>query len=69
MSEEAVAVAAEFFRQRIENKPDNYANARDVRNCMEKAISKQASRIVNQKNPDKDTLCTLEKEDFEGIVL
>lgn len=69
MSEEAVAVAAEFFNQRIENKPDNYANARDVRNYMEKAISKQASRIVNQKNPDKDTLSTLEKEDFEGIVL
>jgi len=65
MSPEAAKIAKKFFEDRCANKPENYANARDVRNYMEKAVSNQATRIVSI----KVVLGTLEKEDFEGITL
>ena len=69
LSDEAADIAKEFFKNRCENKPDNYANARDVRNYLEKAVSNQASRIVSLKDVNKDTLAVLEKEDVENISL
>ena len=45
------------------------ANARDVRNYLEKAISNQATRIVGLKDVDKNILAMLEKEDLVGIEL
>lgn len=69
LSKEAAEEAERFFKDRNENKPETYANARDVRNYLEKAISNQATRIVQLKNVDKETLETLEKEDLEGIAL
>lgn len=69
LSDEAAKIAKEFFKERCENKPENYANARDVRNYMEKAVSNQASRIVSLTDVDKDTLAVLEKEDVENISL
>lgn len=69
LSKEAAEEAKRFFMERSENKPETYANARDVRNYLEKAISNQATRIVQLKNVDKETLAVLEKEDLEGISL
>ena len=69
LSEKAAEIAKEFFKNRCENKPDNYANARDVRNYLEKAVSNQASRIVSLKDVNNDTLAVLEKEDVENISL
>lgn len=69
LSKEASEEAERFFKERNENKPDTYANARDVRNYLEKAISNQATRIVRLKNVDKEILAVLEKEDLEGISL
>lgn len=69
LSKDALEEAERFFRERNENRPENYANARDVRNYLEKAISNQATRIVQLKNVDKETLAILEREDLEGISL
>lgn len=69
LSKEAAEEAERFFEERNENKPETYANARDVRNYLEKAISNQATRIVQLKNVDKEILAILEKEDLEGISL
>lgn len=69
LSKEAAKEARRFFEERNENKTETYANARDVRNYLEKAISNQATRIVGLKNVDKETLAILEKEDLEGISL
>lgn len=69
LSKDALEEAERFFKERNENKPETYANARDVRNYLEKAISNQATRIVQLKNVDKETLAILEKEDLEGISL
>lgn len=69
LSEDAAEEARRFFKERCENKPDTFANARDVRNYLEKAVSNQANRIVGVENPDRDTLAILEREDLEGITL
>lgn len=46
------------------NKSDDFANARTMRNILEKAITNQATRIVNIPEKDKEVLTLLTKEDF-----
>jgi len=46
LSDAAAAKAKEMIGARVANKPSNFANARDIRNYMEHAISNQATRIV-----------------------
>lgn len=65
----AAKIAKAFFEDRCANKPENYANARDVRNYLEKAVANQATRIVSLKDVDAETLATLTKEDLENITL
>ncbi|MBQ5950706.1 MAG: AAA family ATPase [Lachnospiraceae bacterium] len=65
----ARAEAERFFADRLANKPDNYANARDVRNFFDKAVEKQAGRIVKLKKVSKEKLATLEVQDLKGIRL
>ncbi|MBQ9120201.1 MAG: AAA family ATPase [Lachnospiraceae bacterium] len=69
LSEEAAAYAKEFLVNRCANKPENFANARDVRNFLEHAITNQAARVVQEKNVDYELLARLKKCDFEGITL
>ena len=69
LSRDALEEARRFFTERVANKPEGYANARDVRNYLEKAISNQATRIVGLKDVDKNILAMLEKEDLVGIEL
>lgn len=69
LSKDGLEEARRFFEKRCANKTESYANARDVRNYLEKAISNQASRIVNLENVDKNILAILEKEDLVGIKL
>lgn len=69
LSDGAAEEAKRFFADLCEHKPESYANARDVRNYLEKAVSNQATRIVGLKDVDKEILAVLEKEDLEGIVI
>ena len=69
LSESALEEAKRFFKERCESKTETYANARDVRNYLEKAVSNQATRIVKLQDVNKETLAVLEKEDLEGITL
>lgn len=70
LTAEAEEYIKEFLRQRCENKPENFANARDVRNILEHAITNQAARVIGStKKVDYDVLARLERCDFEGIVL
>ncbi|MBD5464997.1 MAG: stage V sporulation protein K, partial [Lachnospiraceae bacterium] len=45
-------------------RPENFANARDVRNMLERAISNQATRLIGMENPTKEDLLTIESADF-----
>lgn len=66
LSEEAKAKAKEMIQYRVDHKPDNFANARDIRNYMEHAISNHACRIVNDPTAktDKKILSTIEVADL-----
>lgn len=71
LSEEAMACAEKFFVERVENKAEIFANARDVRNYFEKAVANQAGRIVamDANVVDEATLQTLMAEDVRDIGL
>ena len=62
LSRDALEEARRFFTERVANKPEGYANARDVRNYLEKAISNQATRIVGLKDVDKNILAMLQHQ-------
>ncbi len=69
LSEGALEEAKAFFTARCADKPDNYANARDVRNYLEQAMVNQAVRVLKNPTVSKEMLATLEREDLEGITL
>lgn len=69
MTEPATAFALDYFTKRVHEYSDSFANAREVRNFMEKAIAHQASRIVSLGNDvTDDVLITFEQSDFEAAV-
>ena len=61
-------VAVRYFESRVESKAEDFANAREARNYLEKAITNHATRVVKLKNPDKKVLSTLEAEDLNTIT-
>lgn len=63
---EALDAALLYFQQRYETRDENFANAREVRNYLEKAISNQAVRIIKEKNLDEKQLSLIEKVDLPG---
>ena len=67
LSDKARECAVEFFVRRIEETPENFANARDARNYFEKAVANQAGRVVQLDTVDEEVLRTLLPEDVAGI--
>lgn len=65
LSEEAKLKTLEYYENLCANKPDNFANARDVRNFLERAMANQAGRVLQIEDVDKDTLMTIEACDLE----
>lgn len=64
LSENAKKAAKAYFDARTSNPPENFANARDVRNFLEKAISNHASRIVQLTDTSDEVLTCIEAEDL-----
>ncbi len=67
--ESAMKYVEEFFRKRYENRGDNYANGRDVRNFFERAIINQANRLAGKEGLTDEELTTLTEEDLNTIEL
>ena len=67
LSPAAEARALEIFTARCENKPENFANAREVRNFLEKAMLKHAARVTKlpKEQRTREALTTLEAPDVE----
>ena len=65
----AKETATAYFTERCDNKPENFANARDVRNFIEKAIINHACRVVKLKSVDELILSQIEAEDVREIQL
>ena len=64
MTEEARQYALRHFLDVQDVHDGDFANARDVRNFLENAITRQASRLIQLTSPTRDELLTLEAEDF-----
>lgn len=69
ISDEAMKCARKTFTYAIENKDQNFGNARSVRNYLEKAISRQANRIMESGDSDRDSLITICADDIDGVML
>ena len=67
LSPAARTKAAELINKRVANKPENFANARDIRNLMERAIGNHAMRVAGMKKAkgSKKILSTIEPDDLE----
>ena len=54
-------------KARVANKPENFANARDIRNFQERAIANHAVRVAGMKDAkdSKELLSTIKPEDLE----
>ena len=68
ISDEALAYLRERIDARMRNKPENFANARDVRNLLETMIASQATRLIALENPSQQELLTIELEDAMQAV-
>ena len=70
LSEGALARARELFTARCADKPENFANAREVRNMLEKAMLNHAGRVTRlpKEQRTRTVLETLEAEDLEAPV-
>lgn len=55
----------EYLEAKANDHDENFANAREVRNYIERAIARQATRIVTLKNVTDKQLKTLTKADLE----
>ncbi len=61
---EAEAQVLSYFTERCAERPENFANARDVRNLVDTALMKQADRIASINGDiSNDELTSLTKED------
>lgn len=65
LSEDAKREALKYFEECYNNRTENFANAREVRNYYERAVAKQAGRVVKLENIDEKILMTIEREDLE----
>ena len=68
LSQEAKAFLGAYFQKRCENKPENFANAREARNLFEKTITQQANRLVGYDAVSDEQLVCIEKEDLERAI-
>ena len=64
LSDEARAAAEKLFDDLYENRTDNFGNGRDVRNCFEDMIVRQANRVAAMDAPTKDDLMLILPEDL-----
>ncbi|NJD63676.1 MAG: AAA family ATPase [Chloroflexi bacterium] len=64
LADAAHARARELFIALVERKDASFANARDVRNRFERALTSHAIRLATVAEPTRDELMTLEADDL-----
>ena len=64
----AEKAAAKYFRQVYENKDENFANGRFVRNFYEKVREQQANRLVLDADITEEELTTLTLADVKAVI-
>ena len=56
--------SSESGRKKYNNRDNDFANAREVRNLFEAAVVSQADRLYDKENLTDEELCRLEAADF-----
>jgi len=64
LTEESDKAAVDFFTELYEERSENFGNGRDVRNCFEDMVVRQANRVAAMENPGKDDLMAVLPEDL-----
>ncbi len=64
LSDDALAFAADVFKRKYDQRDENFANAREVRNFFEAGVVSQADRLYGKLNLTDEELRTLTAEDF-----
>lgn len=64
LTPEAEEAAEALFDELYENRGENFGNGRDVRNCFEDMIVRQANRVAALDAPTKDDLMAILPEDL-----
>ena len=64
-ADEAIDFVYKNLEKKYENRDENFANAREVRNFFEAAIESQADRLYGKENLSDEELCKLEIDDFQ----
>ncbi|RRD31708.1 AAA family ATPase [Streptococcus minor] len=64
LEEDSIPLMKNYFKKICEEKKENFANGREVRNLFEKAFSNQANRIANLDTITDNDLREIKFEDF-----
>ena len=64
LTPDADAAALEMFTELYEERTENFGNGRDVRNCFEDMVVRQANRVAAMEAPSKEDLVTVLPEDL-----
>ena len=65
LSEEVENAVKETFADMYTDRPDNFANGREVRNYFEKVVTNQANRLYGKENITNEELAEIVKEDLK----
>lgn len=68
-SEDAIAFVKKRFYLTLQIPPNNFGNARSVRNYLDRVINNQANRLVEETEYNEEELTTLSLKDVESVVL
>lgn len=63
----ACTVIHEYLKKCVQEKSDNFANGRLVRNLYDNLVMNHARRVIDIVSPTKENLCTILQEDFQPI--
>jgi SpoVK/Ycf46/Vps4 family AAA+-type ATPase len=69
MTGDALDYAVNEFRKTLENPPENFGNARSVRNYLDNAINNQANRLIHETNLNEEMLTLITLDDVKGLKL
>jgi SpoVK/Ycf46/Vps4 family AAA+-type ATPase len=69
MTDDALEYARNDFVRTLDNPPENFGNARSVRNYLDNAINNQANRLIHETNLDEDNLTLITIDDVRNLTL
>ncbi len=64
LSENALIKIKNYLEEQVNNKNDNFANGRMIRNIYDDIVMNHAKRIVNKENPSREDLSIITDADF-----